>query len=50
MFSEVCPRRPKPAILAGFENLPKINDLRTYSAKTKEKCCFMWLRVEGSKR
>jgi hypothetical protein len=40
MFSEVCFGRPKPAILAGFKNLPEINGLRTYSAKTKEKYAF----------
>jgi len=41
MFSEVCFGRPKPAILAGFKNLPKINGLRIYFARTTQNYNFM---------
>jgi hypothetical protein len=41
MFSEVCFGRPKPATLAGFKNLPEINGLRIYLAKTTQNYNFM---------
>ncbi len=53
MFSEVCFGRPKPATLAGFKNLPKINRLRIYFAKTTQNYNFMGfskLRVAAAVR
>jgi hypothetical protein len=41
MFSEVCFGRPKPATLAGFKNLPEINGLRIYFAKTTQNYNFL---------